>query len=81
MYSCLKTRNLQTYLKMMVFTLTVTSFLYAVTGIFGYMTFGSDVNSDVLLSYPMPDYAVIVGVLLTAVKTYTVFPIAFFLGR
>ena len=55
-------------------------FAYTGTASFGYLTFGSLVNADILLSYP-PTPDVLVAVILIAVKMYSTYPILLFVGR
>ncbi|XP_045191635.2 sodium-coupled neutral amino acid transporter 7-like [Mercenaria mercenaria] len=79
-YSCMEPRNLKQFSK----TVSVAMFLcvatYTGTAAFGYLTFGDLITSDILLSYD-PDPAVIIAVILIAVKTYTTYPILLFCGR
>lgn len=53
---------------------------YTVVASFGYLTFGSTVDSDILLSYPQ-SVPVLVAVILIALKMYTTYPILLFVGR
>jgi sodium-coupled neutral amino acid transporter 7/8 len=73
-------RNLKQFSK----TVSVAMFLcvatYTGTAAFGYLTFGDLITTDILLSYD-PDPAVIIAVILIAVKTYTTYPILLFCGR
>ncbi|XP_060563869.1 sodium-coupled neutral amino acid transporter 7-like [Ruditapes philippinarum] len=79
-YSCMEPRNLKQFSK----TVSVAMFLcvatYTGTAAFGYLTFGDLITTDILLSYD-PDPAVIIAVILIAVKTYTTYPILLFCGR
>ena len=45
--------------------------VYTLTGTFGYLTFGLDVNSDILKSYPASDPLVIAARVLMAVAMVT----------
>ncbi len=53
---------------------------YTGTASFGYLTFGSNVNADILLSYE-PTTDVLIAVILIAAKMYTTYPILLFVGR
>lgn len=50
-------------------------------GLYGYLTFGEAVASDVLMSYPGNDPIVIVARLLFGVSIVTIYPIVVLLGR
>ncbi|XP_033373140.1 putative sodium-coupled neutral amino acid transporter 8 isoform X1 [Parus major] len=50
-------------------------------GLYGYLTFGEAVASDVLMSYPGNDLVVIVARLLFGVSIVTIYPIVVLLGR
>lgn len=56
-------------------------FVYTLAGTFGYLTFGLDVNPDILKSYPANDPLVIVARALIAVVMITSYPILAFCGR
>ena len=53
---------------------------YTIPAVFGFLTFGSKVDSDILVSYS-PDAPVLVAVVMIAAKTYTTYPILLFVGR
>lgn len=50
-------------------------------GLYGYLTFGEAVASDVLMSYPGNDPVVIIARLLFGVSVVTIYPIVVLLGR
>lgn len=50
-------------------------------GVYGFLTFGTEVSADILMSYPGNDTAIIVARVLFAVSIVTVYPIVLFLGR
>ncbi|XP_074645499.1 sodium-coupled neutral amino acid transporter 7-like isoform X2 [Tubulanus polymorphus] len=79
-YSCLKNRSVIEFSKTLVFALIICALAYSVTASFGYLTFGDNVDSDILVSY-YPDAAVLVAIAMMAGKTYTTFPILAFCGR
>lgn len=51
------------------------------SGVYGFLTFGTEVSADVLMSYPGNDMVIIVARVLFAVSIVTVYPIVLFLGR
>ena len=55
--------------------------VYTLTGTFGYLTFGTEVDSDILVSYGANDPLVIAARLLMAVAMITSYPILHFCGR
>ncbi|KAL8194747.1 UNVERIFIED_CONTAM: hypothetical protein K2H54_030883 [Gekko kuhli] len=50
-------------------------------GLYGYLTFGTDVAADILMSYPGTDVVVIIARLLFGVSIITIYPIVLLLGR
>ena len=79
-YSCMKKRTVKEFSKTLVVAISICMFAYTGTASFGYLTFGTGVNEDILLSYdPTPD--VLVAVILIAVKMYSTYPILAFVGR
>ncbi|ELU06937.1 hypothetical protein CAPTEDRAFT_153758 [Capitella teleta] len=79
-YCCMKKRTLPEFTKTVLVALFVCVFAYTGTASFEYLTFGSDVNEDILLSYK-PTVDVLIAVFLIAVKMYTTYPILGFVGR
>ena len=79
-YSCLKTRTLKEFSKAVLIAILICVLTYTGTASFGYLTFGSDVNEDILLSYE-PTTDVLIAVILIAFKMYTTYPILLFVGR
>ncbi|XP_072374731.1 sodium-coupled neutral amino acid transporter 7 isoform X2 [Scyliorhinus torazame] len=56
-------------------------FVYTGTGVCGFLTFGSSVNVDVLLSYPSNDIAVTIARAAIILCVLTSYPILHFCGR
>lgn len=79
-YACLRERNLCNYTKTISLALAATVLCYSTTAVFGYLTFGSKVDSDILVSYSTSG-DVIAGIILLAIKVYTTYPILNFCGR
>lgn len=50
-------------------------------GVYGFLTFGTEVSADILMSYSGSDGVIIVARVLFAVSIVTVYPIVLFLGR
>ncbi|KAI3377863.1 hypothetical protein L3Q82_008999 [Scortum barcoo] len=56
-------------------------FVYTGTGVCGYLTFGSNVSQDVLMSYPPDDIAVAIARVFIVICVVTSYPILHFCGR
>ncbi|TMS12895.1 Putative sodium-coupled neutral amino acid transporter 7 [Larimichthys crocea] len=56
-------------------------FVYTGTGVCGFLTFGSNVNQDVLMSYPSNDIAVAIARAFIVICVITSYPILHFCGR
>lgn len=54
---------------------------FSLAGLYGFLTFGTEVSADILMSYPGSDGVIIVARVLFAVSIVTVYPIVLFLGR
>ncbi|CAG2243655.1 SLC38A7_8 [Mytilus edulis] len=79
-YSCMENRNLKEFSKTISCAMLLCIVTYTGTAVCGYLTFGENITSDILLSYD-PDIWVIIAVILIAFKTYTTYPILLFCGR
>jgi sodium-coupled neutral amino acid transporter 7/8 len=80
-YSCLEKRSLGAFVKSVSLALLICAATYSVAGILGYLTFGSNVPSDILEAYDAKDPVVFVGLVSLALKMYTTYPILLFCGR
>lgn len=79
-YACTQKRTLSDFSKTIFVALFLCFLTYTITASLGYLTFGSNVNQDILLCYDMtPD--VLVAVIGIALKMYTTYPILLFVGR
>ncbi|KAJ8302568.1 hypothetical protein KUTeg_018964, partial [Tegillarca granosa] len=79
-YSCMTVRKLKTFCCSVTVAVFMCTVFYGLTGMFGYLTFGDSVTSNIFLSYePSPE--IFVGVLMLSLKTYTNYPIIAFSGR
>lgn len=79
-YSCMEPRNLKNFSKTVSVAMILCVVTYTGTAAFGFLTIGDSITSDILLSYNQ-DAAVLIAVILIAVKTYTTYPILLFCGR
>ncbi|KAM5262452.1 solute carrier family 38 member 8 [Ctenodactylus gundi] len=64
-----------------VLSLLACCLVYSLTGAYGFLTFGTEVSADILMSYPGSDVAIVVARVFFAVSIVTVYPIVLFLGR
>ncbi|KAG0729676.1 putative sodium-coupled neutral amino acid transporter 7 [Chionoecetes opilio] len=80
-YSCLKQRDAATFTKACVTAVMVCLLVYTVSANYGYLTFGSLVDGDVLLSYDASKLQVLLAVILLAIKSWTTYPILMFCVR
>jgi len=74
------TLNLKLFLVVTI-SLILCCIVYTLTGTFGYLTFGENVNNDILVSYTATDPLVIAARVLMAVAMVTSYPILHFCGR
>lgn len=70
-----------TFTKSITLALLVSTISYSSVAIFGYLTYGIDVSSDILLQYDAKDVAVLIGIIMLAIKTIVAYPILAFCGR
>ncbi|KAJ4946932.1 hypothetical protein JOQ06_008975 [Pogonophryne albipinna] len=63
------------------FSMIICLFVYTGTGVCGFLTFGSNVNQDVLMSYPSDDIAVAIARAFIVICVITSYPILHFCGR
>lgn len=55
--------------------------LLSVAGVYGYLTFGKDVEADILMSYSGDDILMLIARLLFGISIITIYPIIVLLGR
>jgi sodium-coupled neutral amino acid transporter 7/8 len=77
----MKHRNLKHFGVVSVSAIVVCAFCYTGAAAFGYLTFGSNVNPDILMSYSADRPEVLIGILAMALKTVSTYPILLFCGR
>ncbi|XP_076989781.1 solute carrier family 38 member 8 [Tamandua tetradactyla] len=80
-YCSMRNQALSHWTLVSVLSLLACCLIYSLTGAYGFLTFGSEVSADVLMSYPGDDVAILVARVLFAVSIVTVYPIVLFLGR
>ncbi|NXS52832.1 AVT2 protein, partial [Brachypteracias leptosomus] len=80
-YSSMRNQSFSHWVAVSVLSMLICLFIYSLTGLYGYLTFGEAVASDVLMSYPGNDPVVIVARLLFGVSIITIYPIVVLLGR
>lgn len=80
-YSCMGDRRISSFTTVIIASLAVCGVAYSLTGVYGYLTFGSRVSSDVLKDYGGTNVAVLVGIAAMALKTVTTYPIMLYCGR
>ncbi|NXW36668.1 AVT2 protein, partial [Phaetusa simplex] len=80
-YSSMRNQSFSHWVAVSVLSMLICLLIYSLTGLYGYMTFGEAVASDVLMSYPGNDPVVIIARLLFGVSIVTIYPIVVLLGR
>ncbi len=81
LYASLRKRNLRELAKTLASSTIICVVVYNMVGIFGYLTFGQFVKTDILASYYPLDAPVIAGMGMVALKSVMTFPVMFFVGR
>eukprot|EP00062_Callorhinchus_milii_P019947 gi/632975054/ref/XP_007904015.1/ PREDICTED: putative sodium-coupled neutral amino acid transporter 8 [Callorhinchus milii] len=80
-YSSMQNRKLSHWIWVSIVSMIFCLFIYSITGFYGYLTFGTDVEADILMSYPENDILIIIGRLLFGISIITIYPIILLLGR
>lgn len=80
-YASLRKRNLGDLFKTVLSSTIICVIVYNFVGIFGYLTFGQYVKSDILANYYPIDIPVIIGMAMVALKCVMTFPPVFFCAR
>lgn len=81
MAAVLKEHSQSYYMKMVLGYLFLSTLVYTVGGVFGFLTFGETVQGDFLLSYSRKDPLVSVATFLLVLKVTSTFPVLFFCLR
>ncbi|XP_049909791.1 putative sodium-coupled neutral amino acid transporter 8 [Epinephelus moara] len=80
-YSSMENQKLLHWVIISVLSMFFCLLIYTLTGVFGFMTFGRAVASDILMSYPGNDVVMIISRLLFGISIITIYPIILLLGR
>uniref|UniRef100_A0A3B3B932 Solute carrier family 38 member 8b n=1 Tax=Oryzias melastigma TaxID=30732 RepID=A0A3B3B932_ORYME len=80
-YSSMENQKLCHWVIISVLSMLFCLLIYTLTGVYGYMTFGQTVASDILMSYPGNDVVMIISRLLFGISIVTIYPIILLLGR
>ncbi|XP_053179145.1 putative sodium-coupled neutral amino acid transporter 8 [Scomber japonicus] len=80
-YSSMENQKLSHWVIISVVSMFFCLLIYTLTGVYGFMTFGRDVASDILMSYPGNDVVMIISRLLFGISIITIYPIILLLGR
>ncbi|KAG2470215.1 S38A6 protein, partial [Polypterus senegalus] len=80
-YSSMQNKRLSHWVVISTISMLFCLLIYSLTGIFGFLTFGSSVAADILMSYPGNDVVIIIARLLFAISIVTIYPIILLLGR
>ncbi|XP_072321194.1 putative sodium-coupled neutral amino acid transporter 8 [Eucyclogobius newberryi] len=80
-YSSMENQKISHWVGISVVSMFFCLLIYTLTGVYGFMTFGRDVASDILMSYPGNDVVMIISRLLFGISIVTIYPIILLLGR
>ncbi|XP_077981127.1 sodium-coupled neutral amino acid transporter 7-like [Glandiceps talaboti] len=80
-YCSLKKRTVAEYTKVVVLSYIVIFSVYTLTGVYGYLTFGDNVNANILLSYRSGDIKVTVARIMLVISILTAYPILHYCAR
>ncbi|XP_074482093.1 putative sodium-coupled neutral amino acid transporter 8 [Sebastes fasciatus] len=80
-YSSMENQKLLHWVIISVVSMFFCLLIYTLTGVYGFMTFGREVASDILMSYPGNDVVMIISRLLFGISIITIYPIILLLGR
>ncbi|KAM4630081.1 putative sodium-coupled neutral amino acid transporter 8 [Polymixia lowei] len=80
-YSSMENQKLSHWVLISVVSMFFCLLIYTLTGVYGFLTFGRVVASDILMSYPGNDVVMIIARLLFGISIITIYPIILLLGR
>uniref|UniRef100_A0A3Q2NY91 Sodium-coupled neutral amino acid transporter 7 n=1 Tax=Fundulus heteroclitus TaxID=8078 RepID=A0A3Q2NY91_FUNHE len=80
-FNSMRTKAIKPWGLVVTLSMIICLFVYTGTGVCGFLTFGSSVNQDVLMSYPPDDVAVAIARAFIVVCVVTSYPILHFCGR
>uniref|UniRef100_A0A3Q3X4X3 Amino acid transporter transmembrane domain-containing protein n=1 Tax=Mola mola TaxID=94237 RepID=A0A3Q3X4X3_MOLML len=74
-YSSMENQSLSHWVFISVISMIFCLIIYSLTGAYGYLTFGKDVQADILMSYSGDDILMLIARLLFGVSIITIYPI------
>lgn len=80
-YACMKQRSIGHFMRASMFGLVILFLLYNLVGAYGYLTFGENVDPDIMSLYDAKDPVVVVGIVALVIKFITTYPPLMFCGR
>ncbi|XP_053722588.1 sodium-coupled neutral amino acid transporter 7 [Synchiropus splendidus] len=80
-FNSMRKKEIKPWGLVVTLSMIICLFVYTGTGVCGYLTFGSNVSQDVLMSYPPDDIAVAIARAFIVVCVVTSYPILHFCGR
>ncbi|XP_063046599.1 sodium-coupled neutral amino acid transporter 7 [Engraulis encrasicolus] len=80
-FNCMRRRDLRPWGGVVTVGMIICLFVYTGTGVCGFLSFGSSVDQDVLMSYPSDDVAVAIARAFIVICVVTSYPILHFCGR
>ncbi|XP_076023738.1 sodium-coupled neutral amino acid transporter 7 [Genypterus blacodes] len=80
-FNSMSRRDIRPWGVVVTLSMIICLFVYIGTGVCGFLTFGSDVNQDVLVSYPADDVPVAIARAFIIICVVTSYPILHFCGR
>lgn len=72
---------MRNFSKAVILALSILFVIYCITGSAGYLTFGVNIKSDIMILYDASDPIVMIGVVSLIVKMATTFPLVSICGR
>nr|XP_046241744.1 putative sodium-coupled neutral amino acid transporter 7 [Scatophagus argus] len=80
-FDSMSRREIKPWGVVVTLSMIICLFVYTGTGVCGFLTFGSNVSQDVLMSYPPNDIAVAIARAFIVICVITSYPILHFCGR
>ncbi|XP_030581980.1 sodium-coupled neutral amino acid transporter 7 [Archocentrus centrarchus] len=80
-FNSMRRKEIKPWGVVVTFSMIICLFVYTGTGVCGFLTFGSSVSQDVLMSYPPDDIAVAIARAFIIICVVTSYPILHFCGR
>ncbi|KAM9408816.1 sodium-coupled neutral amino acid transporter 7 isoform 1-T2 [Pholidichthys leucotaenia] len=80
-FNSMRRKEIKPWGVVVTLSMIICLFVYTGTGVCGFLTFGSSVSQDVLMSYPSNDIAVAIARAFIVICVITSYPILHFCGR